>query len=76
MPILALVSLAVTTVAIVVVLLAAGRTARQVRPTTRSIDQLRRELAPALVVVRTDRQRAHDARVAASVPSSDLSQRF
>jgi hypothetical protein len=62
MSVLALVALVLTALAMATVLFAAGRTAREVGPTARSIDRFRQQLVPALVVVRTDRARAQGAR--------------
>lgn len=51
-------ALAVTAVALVVVTLAALRTSREIPPTLRSVERLRGDLQPALVRVRTERDRA------------------
>jgi hypothetical protein len=55
---ISLLALAITTIAVLVVLVAAGRTRREVGPTLGALDSLRRDLRPALVVVRADRDRA------------------
>jgi hypothetical protein len=62
MPMPALVALAVTTLCIVAVLLATVRARREVEPTLRALDALRRDLQPALVRIRADHERVRHAR--------------
>jgi hypothetical protein len=61
---LALSALVISALAMTMVVHAAGRAARELGPTARSIDRFRQLLVPALVVVRTDRGRAEAARAA------------
>jgi hypothetical protein len=55
---LALCALFVTATSMLAVLAAAARTRREVDPTLRALSRLRGDLAPALLVVRSDRDRA------------------
>lgn len=59
---LAIWALFVTATSVLVVLAASVRTHREVGPTVDALARLRGELAPALVVVRSDRERAAQLR--------------
>lgn len=58
MSMIALLALALTAVAVLIVLGAAARTRREVGPTLGALSRLRAEMQPAVVVVRSDGARA------------------